>query len=238
MRDLIERSNRSKFQSQLPHYHPAGTYITTMLGLGKFYAVGNDYLVRQASEADIPLLQVFIEEHAKKKQYAAVVNLSKLGTSFYRDLKISDFWLAMKSNKLVGVCGTWDQSKFKQTRIHAYSKKLFLIRPVFNCISKIMKRPRLPPTGATISYLNLHTTWTEEQPQILEVLLKTIANHYRKGPFQYLMYGCFQQDPALNVLEIFKNKRHVIGHYFLISPHNALPTTLLGTQHSLELPRI
>jgi hypothetical protein len=239
MRDLIRRSKASKFQSRYPVYHPAGNYISHLLALGQTYAVDPHFRIRQANQADVAAMQAFINQHASKKQYAPVVKLHHLQTPVYRGQSIMGYWLAFDGDTLLGICGTWDQSEFKQTVVAGYSRTFQFIRPIYNLLSPVLRQPKMPPSGAKLPYLYLHTVCvTDNKPTIFENLIRHIANYYRKQTYAYLLYGCFEDDPLLGALSFFKRKRTILGKYYLVSHSLTPPFDLLNKPHALEASRI
>jgi hypothetical protein len=239
MLDLIGRSKSSNFQSRYPVYHFAGNYVSTLIGLGHQYDLCTNFLVRQARPDDLKMMQNFIDQQAPRKQYAPVVRLDQLHLPHSRGLTITDYWLAFKNAELVGICGTWDQRNLKQTVIAGYSKMFSVIRPIFNLLSPISGQPTLPAPGTKLAYLYIHTFMVcNDRIDISEALARQLAHHFREGDFEYLLFGCFDNDPLLQALATLKSRRTITGKYYLVSDQSTLPKGLMDRPHVLEISRI
>jgi hypothetical protein len=100
-----------------------------------------------------------------------------------RDLRVDDFILARRNDKVVGCLALWDQRSFKQTVVRGYSWQLACVRPVANALARLIGSPRLPPIGEQLdmAYVS-HIAIDGDDPEILEMLLqRALAHAAEKG---------------------------------------------------------
>ncbi len=239
MLSIIARSQRLAAEGRVPAYHFAGTYNSTLLGLKQPKQTFTKYHVRQATAQDMQEMQDFIDREGAKIDYFPVYRLSQLNMGFYNGIDLSDFFLAYRSEQLVGICGVWDQMHFKQTRITAYSRSYRIIRPVFNWLAGLRRMNTLPPANSLVRYLYLHTILVENRDaNILEALIKAMVNRFRFGTYDYLLCGLDEKDPLVTAFRGFNNKRTINGHYYLVNNSGSLDKSFLKNWFYLEASRI
>lgn len=138
----------------LPRYVPAGDYhchmIATRGGAEKAVCEGG-LSVRAATMRDLEAVQEFYDRQAARFTWAPVADFRELGASYYRDLRIEDFFLAFDGGELVGLVGCWDQSAFKQTRAVGYAGGLRWLRSAYNALAALLRSGvSLPAAGALL----------------------------------------------------------------------------------------
>lgn len=239
MLDMIERSRLSKSKNRLPAYHHSGKYISHLIGFQKPSSVTDIYQIRNATESDIPAMQAFLNIESKKINYFPVYEINKLNSKYYSGIKIGNYFLAFSDKRLVGICGVWDQSSFKQTRITGYSTMFSIVKPVYNLIKKLSGGITMPAAGSVVNYLSLHTVLVEgRDPDIFKSLVHTVLTRYQSAAYDYLLCGLDERDPLSVALRSFRHRREVIGRYFLVNHEPDVSTLLYKPWFYLEAARI
>jgi len=239
MLNMIKRSGKSASRQKLPTYHYAGKYITTLLGFNNARSVQRDLQIRRAEEADLPDIQKFIDAEGKKINYFPVYRLKQLKSDYYKGIDLKDYFVAIRDNRIVGICGVWDQSGFKQTRIVEYSAAYNVIRPFYNLWALVQGGSTLPPPGSILKYLNLHTILIKDRdPDIFEDLVQVILKEYRRAGYDYLLCGLDANDPLMAVYRSFKHRREIVGRYFLVNHFEEVPESVIKPWFYLEAGRI
>lgn len=183
-------------------------------GSGRDTSSGID--IRQAVVKDLPAMQALIDQEGPRRQFFNRYDLSQIAAEnpYYRGLTVSDFYLMVEGNELLGMVGTWDQKSFKQTRIAGYSKPVRITRPLYNAWAFATGGLPLPCAGHCFSYLTLHTiVIREHDPRLLRMLI----NKLLRGPgrrFDALACGFFTSDPLNQAVQSFSRKT-LISHHFI-----------------------
>lgn len=239
MLNMIKRSGRSSSRNKLPTYHYAGKYVTTLLGFNNATSNKSDLQIRRAEEADVAGIQKFLDMEGKKIDYFPAYKLKQLGSDFYIGIDLKDYFLAIKDKQIVGICGVWDQSGFKQTRIVEYSLAYQVIRPFYNLLAMFKGGSTLPSAGSILKYLNLHTILISGRDQVIfESLVNTILKEYRSVGYEYLLCGLDVNDPLMETCRSFKHRREIVGRYFLVNHFEEVPESIFKPWFYLEAGRI
>ncbi len=239
MLSMIERLEDSPYRNQLPSYHSAGRYISHLIGFQSARRAGDTCEIRRATDADIPQMQEFIDVESKKINYFPVYHLGDLGRAYYRGLRIRDYFLAFRGDTLVGVCGVWDQSAFKQTRIVGYSTLYSILKPFYHVFAKLSGGRTLPPSGSVLKYLNLHTILISHRDSaIFQSLVSTILEAHKDDGYDYLLCGLDAGDPLTAVMPVFRHRREVAGRYFLVNQSPDVSASFYQPWFYLEAARI
>jgi len=206
--------NRLKVQ---PTYHPFRRHRTNMIELNRRDKHKVSLNVRRATQNDIAQMQAFFDANAGTKQFYPCYDFSKVGSAdtYYRDIKLEDFFLAFDGDELVGMTGLWDQKKFKQTRIAGYAPAIGYVRPLYNLYTKIFGGLSLPPAGSLTSYIYLHcNVFKDNRSDIFADLLTTVRAELRNSQYDALVVGFDTEDPLQKVTDKYK-KVELFSLHFL-----------------------
>lgn len=216
-------------RAQLPRYLPFGEYASPAILMGAMATMGRaaggaaGRTVRKAGPFEIvradgsqaSAMQALYDAEAPRRQFQPCYAFPDMGGGYGRDLGWGDYFLAYRNGKLVGMAGTWNQSRFKQTRIQAYGGALKWLRPAMNAVSPWLGTFPLPPAGSVLPYLNLHALAIQgDDPDILAALVRGILAEFRGRGHAYLLCGLDARDPLRRALAGFRT-RHFGGRHFL-----------------------
>ncbi|MBK6265504.1 hypothetical protein JKA74_10685 [Marivirga sp. S37H4] len=236
---IIEKLSQRKKTSQLPFYHLIGGLTTYMLGFNSPKETKENLDIRRATNDDIETMQAFFDKESPRINYSPYYNFSELERPYYRGLKISDFFLAYEKEKLVGVCGTWDQSGIKQTRIVGYSRTYQIIKPLYNLLASIFGRPLLPEAGKILTYLNVHSILVEEsRTEVFEQLILRIQKERYNNGFDYLLCSLSEEGPLTKALDKLGADRKIKGKYYCVNFGEPLPQEFKSGHFYVESARI
>ena len=120
---------------------------------------------------------------------------------------IDDFFVCIRNGDIVGVCGVWDQSSFKQTEVRGYRGSLAKLRPVLNIFAPVLGYKRLPSAGSTIrsAYVSFLAIRDDDKTVCLHLLRAAVAAAYHRSK-DYLFAGFCDADPLLKVA---RKLRHI-----------------------------
>jgi N-acetylglutamate synthase-like GNAT family acetyltransferase len=220
-------------RSILPNYIPAGKFTTYLISMSRAKKTSPDPQVTRATEEDIEEMQSFFEREASQKQFFPYYNFSQLAeqNNYYRDMKLSDFFLLKENGQITGITALWDQKSFKQTRITGYSRILSILRPVYNTYARLNGALPLPAVSQLCQYQALHCIVVKDnQAKRFERILKTIRYTLKDADTTALACGFDDRDPLLKV--VYKYPGHPLKSRQFIATY--LPEDI----ESLDLTRL
>lgn len=136
----------------LPMYRRVATWLTRIVPLAGCRGLSGDCEVRSARVEDLPAIVQFLNTVGPRRDLFAVAH----GTDFeaggtFRGLRVEDIQLAVRAGRIVGTCGFWDQTAFRQIVIERYPWRLRWLRPVLDATAAWRRMPRLPRPGAPLA---------------------------------------------------------------------------------------
>jgi hypothetical protein len=171
-----------------------------------------------AEAQHVEAMNQFIADMAEFYNFIPAYNFEELaqGHQYFSGIKLSDFSLYFKGEKLVGMFGLWDQHSIKQTKILNYSTVIGIFRPVYNLLTPLTKGMRLPKLGDSIKYHVLHTVMCH--PQDLALHHKMLEDAYNKSKQQgvgVVSFTLSHKDPRYQLNQFYKGERLTGMHGFI-----------------------
>ncbi len=192
----------------LPEYRPAGRYVSWLLPSQRIDC-DSGIRVRRATTADLGEMQALLDDAARRRWFAALVDLAESGGASWRGLGIEDFLVAEQRGRIAGMMGLWDQSGFQRLRIHGYSRAVAALRPVWNMLGGVP----LPEAGQTVPLCKASAIACEDDdPGILRALLATAL---AETGGRLLLAGCSVEDPLAAAFRGLKGRKEH-GRHFLV----------------------
>lgn len=201
----------------LPTYYPHGDIVTYLIFAAPWQRLRHRWTIRRASHDDLPAMQAFVDEQGPKRQFFPCYNLRRIldGGNYFRDIKVTDYWLAFDDDRLVAMTGVWDQKGFKQTRLVQYPRGLAWLRHLYNIWSGLFGGVHLPAEGGCIDYRTLHTLLVRDNdPQLLAALIEPIAREARDDRAA-LVVAFFSDDKARDALGKFTTQTMLSRHFLM-----------------------
>jgi hypothetical protein len=169
-----------------------------------------------ARAGQLPEILEFLRRWQRQKQFAPIYSAADFGTHRLRDLRVEDFLLALRGERIVGCCAAWDQRGFRQTHIEQYSPALAAIRPVYNLAARLLPLKPLPSPGCLIPYFYLSFVAAEENDvRVFRALLREMYLERRCGPWHYFIAGLHERDPLAAALDDYR-KIGAAGRLFAV----------------------
>ncbi len=117
-----------------------------------------------------------------------------------RDFAPTDFIVARRQGRIVGVIGLWDQTGYKQTVVQAYHGSLRRWRFLYNLALRLAGARPLTPPGHKIHFAYASFICVaDNDPAIFAGLLRAAYNLAATRGYAYLMVGLSERDPLLAV---------------------------------------
>jgi hypothetical protein len=192
----------------LPRYTPLDILSTSIIK-PKLKKMDSEHVVLKGNNFSLEEIVRFINMEGKKKQFHPYYDVSDFNSPRLRGLEKKDFYVAVEGDEIIGTLAKWDQSSFKQTRVVGYDKRMRIIRPFINLSSRFSNIPYLPQTGKLLHYF--HTafpTTKDNDPSILESLLKEIASDSKNNDYDYFTIGLTRSDPLREAVKPFSPREY------------------------------
>lgn len=130
----------------MPKYEFIGEYITLVIPTNqKAFAKKSVACVHDTTD-----FLNFLNDHNSQFQFAPcwteheIAGLKAFGLD-------STVHAIESGDKLISCAKLWDQRSIKQTVVHSYSRLLSVARPIVNLFALLLRQPRLPAVGTTLS---------------------------------------------------------------------------------------
>lgn len=203
-------------KARLPKYIPFDTLSTSIIK-PKSKKMDSEHVVLKGDNFSLDEIVRFINIEGKKKQFHPYYEVSDFNSPRLRNLERKDFYVAVEGDEIIGTLAKWDQGSFKQTRVVGYDKKMRIARPFINLASRFSNIPNLPMAGQLLNYFHAaFPTAKDNNPSILESLLKEIASDSNNIDYDYFTIGLTRNDPLREAVKPF-NPREYNAIVYLVS---------------------
>lgn len=229
----------------LPNYHYIGDYHTLVIPIPKSPSrppaarLPSELTVRRATAADLPAVLTFLHEHGPKRQFFPCYEPQEFFTAdgTFRDFQPAELTLALRSDRLVGTLGAWNQSHFRQSVVHQYSRTLNWSRPLYNGWARLRGLPQLPPAHQPLRYcVAALPVVASDDAEVCRALLRAVLVGANGGDHQHLLLGLHASDPLMKVAARFQTTRYTTRIYVVCWPDGEqLRAQLDGRPPYLEL---
>lgn len=230
----------SSGRAGLPNYHFAGHYHTAAIPRRRARCTETiSTEIRPATAGDLPAIVAFLNQIGPLRQffpcYCEEDFCSEQG--LLRGLRPMDILLAFRDGRLAGTLGAWDQHRWRQTVVHAYSRTLRWGRPFYNAWASLRGAPRLPRPGEPVRCLAAALPVVAgDDPALFRSLIEAALERMADGPNEHLLLGLHQRDPLLDVLQSFSATWYTTRLYLVSWPDGEdLLRSLDGRPPYLEL---
>jgi hypothetical protein len=186
----------------LDRYHPRFPDIPYTRMFGKYFVENiilampvrrnSSYQVRKAVMDDLDILSdLFMQEYRMRlfgPHYTSENIRSRLDT--LPGFSISNYYLAEKQGKILGVCCAWDSEPLKRNRVVTFSKGFGRTAFLLNLFSRILNFARMPKKGESFKSVTI-TDYSVpgNDPGVLLALIKEVYREYRKKKYHTLLLG-------------------------------------------------
>lgn len=185
----------------LPQYHDIGNVHSPGINIRrrKPEVVANCEIVRGSNQL-LPEIVECLSRNHQRRQFGPVHSVEDFQNQF-RTLTSSDFYVAVRGSRVVGVLACWDQSSFKQTRMVGYGTRLKWLVPLANAAHPITGAPRFPKPGEEVPYFYLSFVAVDHDDlQIFRALVRRAYNDAVGTRYLYALVAFHERDPLLPAL--------------------------------------
>lgn len=160
--------------------------------------------VRRAGEGDVSEMVSFWNRVQAGRQFAPAWSEAELRERLARSpgLALSDYFLAYRGDRLVGLLATWCQESFKQMVVLDYAPEMQRMRTWYNPLSRVLGLARMPDPGHAMPYFYA-TQLCAEEPDVLRALYVAAYNANRGRRYLFFSTMLDVRDPLNAALEGF-----------------------------------
>lgn len=188
----------------IPPYRDLGRILTPAINLlKKKPPVVHGFRILRGSADLLPGIVSCLNRNHRRRQFAPHYELGHFSAG-PRGFKIEDFYVALRSENIVGVVGKWDQRSFKQTVVTAYHGRLRLLRPLYNFASALAGGPVYPAPGARVRFFYASfIAIDDDDVNVFAGLLRELYNDHIAAGYDYFLLGLHESDPLRSALKDF-----------------------------------
>lgn len=192
----------------LPVYRDLGRYLSPSIVLGAKTAAPRlpGVRVERGSAARLPDIVRALNGFGQQREFAPRHTAEDfLPGGRWLGLRPEDFYVALRGGDVVGTLARWDQSSFRQTRVHGYAPAVEAGRRLARPFARLPLPPRLslagrlPVPGALVSHLYAAFP-SAESPAVLRLLIDSLRADAAGGPHLYAVLGLSERDPLAPAL--------------------------------------
>lgn len=187
----------------LPAYHPMGCLDCSGINIGRTkrpFEARCD--IARGSLALLPQIVDCLNRNNARKQFAPFHSCEEfLPGKRWRDFDLSDFYVALRDDRVIGVLGQWDQRRFKQTRVIRFSGPLRWLAPMAKVTHPFLKGRRFPEVGEELrSFYVSFVAVDDDDVSVFRALLRALYRDAASGDAMFALTSLHQQDPLLAAL--------------------------------------
>lgn len=191
-------------RARLPHYLDMGVCYTYAVALNRRKRVRKHagIAVRFACGGEEGSVVDILRHLGRQYQFFPALHASDFGTPLLRDLPVTRFLIAETDGIPCGIASIWDQSAFKQHRIHSCSHALQLSRPLINLGMKAAGFRPLPGAGQLLSHAYLSfAAVLDNDPRIMQALIEYAHVYCAEAGCSHMIVGFHENNPARGALD-------------------------------------
>lgn len=169
------------------------------------------------SASDISEVNRFVAHMSDYYNFLPAYDFNDLlkGDAYWRGLNLADFLVFRRGGQIVGLCGLWDQTIFKQIRIGHYGAAVSWLKPLYNYWAKHNKQVQLPNKGSVYKCLMLHSALCNPyDTDLFDSMLRVAHQTAIKKNFKAICFTLAKNDPRLDCSEQFVSQKICASHGF------------------------
>jgi len=188
----------------LPSYHPMGCLNCSGINIGRTkppFEARCD--IERGSLALLPQIVDCLNRNNARKQFAPLHTCEEflLGRR-WRDFQLSDFYVAVRNGKVIGVISQWNQRRFKQTRLIRYSGNLRWLVPMAKLTHQVLNGRRFPEIGEELrSFYVSFVAVDDDDVSVFRALLRVLYRDAVTSDAMFALTSLHQEDPLRTALE-------------------------------------
>ncbi len=186
-------------RADLPRYHDRGAVHCPGVLLRRVKpALEAACEITRGDNALLPEILACLNRHNARRQFAPQHHAKFFAPGGrWRDFRVSDFYVARRAGRVIGVVGKWDQRAFKQTRIIGYGGALGWL-----AATPLRRAVGLPHPGECLPFFHAcFIAIDDDDLRVFRALLRRLYNDAVGSGCTYFIIGLHERDPLRAALE-------------------------------------
>jgi hypothetical protein len=185
----------------LPQYHNMGAVHSPGINIRRAKPQMNAHCdILRGSDDLLPEIVECLNHNNARRQFAPIHTVEMFKTQWH-DFSVTDFCVAVRGSRVIGVLGCWDQRAFKQTRVTGYGPRLRWPVRLANALRSITGAPLFPQPGEEVAYFYISFIAVDgDDVQIFRALLRRAYNDAVGSQYLYAIVALHERDPFLPAL--------------------------------------
>ena len=192
--------------SNLPHYprlHPYTRMFTYAIHPARVKKESGIKIMRGSLDL-IPAIVDCLARYGMRTQFSPYWTTHTLLSDLTPALSVSDFFLALGGDRVIGSLALWDQQSFKQSVIRGYSGRIARFRKLINFLSPLGGWPVLPDPGTRLNHcFACFLAVDNDDPEIFSALLRALYNEVARRKYDYFMLGLAEASPFHSIAKSY-----------------------------------
>lgn len=163
--------------------------------------------ITRAAANDITEMASVMKKAWAEKLFAPVMSEDSLRQEISRlsDFDISQYFLAKKHGRMVGLVGVWDAHEQRRITVLEYSKRGEMVKLAYSLIARLHRNlAPMPMRGSSFRTLTTrHIAVLDQDPSVLRALLIAIARDFYGKGYQMIHVGFAGKDPLATAVRYF-----------------------------------
>ena len=180
-------------RADLPRYHDCGAvHCPGVLLRRRKPALEAGCEILRGDAALLPEILACLNRHNARRQFAPQHRAEFFAPGGrWRDFRVSDFYVARRDGRVIGVVGKWDQRAFKQTRIVGYGGALRWL-----AATPLRRAFGLPRAGGCLPFFHAcFIAIDDDDMPVFRALLRRLYNDAVGTGCTYFILGLHERDP-------------------------------------------
>ena len=189
-------------RADLPRYHDCGAvHCPGVLLRRRKPALEAGCEILRGDAALLPEILACLNRHNARRQFAPQHRAEFFAPGGrWRDFRVSDFYVARRDGRVIGVVGKWDQRAFKQTRIIGYGGALRWL-----AATQLRRAFGLPRAGECLPFF--HASFIaidDDDAPVFRALLRRLYNDAVGTGCTYFILGLHERNPLRAALDDYR----------------------------------
>lgn len=203
----------------LPTYRYLGDILSLTYGsAARLNSRSNGVGVTSAQTGDMEEIAALLMRNGMRFQFAPRWSREELVSSVRaRGLRPEDFFVARRDSRVVGCLACWDQRDFKQVVVRGYSRRVNLVRPMWNALAPVAHWPQLPPVGAPLPVIFLsHVAVDEDDVEAFSALLDAGLHCAHRRGVGHAVLGLSDRHPLAAFARVRRRPRIYCSRVYMV----------------------
>ena len=189
-------------RADLPRYHDLGAVHCPGVLLRRMKpAIDAGCEITRGTDALLPEILACLNRNNARRQFAPQHRAEFFASGGrWRDFRVSDFYVARRDGRVIGVVGKWDQRAFKQTRIVGYGGALRWLSA-----TPLRRAFGLPRAGECLPFFHAcFIAIDDDNLPVFRALLRRLYNEAVGSGCTYFILGLHERDPLRAALDDYR----------------------------------